>query len=259
MTARGSAEPAVLITIRLSHYCEKARWGLDRLGLSYREDAHVPLIHLVATKRNRGGSVPLLLHGGDRFIDSSDILAHADAVCGGDLLYPRDVALRREVEALEERFDTELGPHVRRWAYGQLLSQPKLLGALWSRGVPRLEALMLPAMAPLTRRLVRSAYRITPEGAQRSLERVRDVCLHVAERLRDDRPFLVGGRFTAADLTFASLAAPMLLPVECRAVQPDLGEVPAAMREEMLRFRDTVAGQFALRMFSQERDRSPTE
>ena len=115
---------------------------------------------------------------------------------------------------------------------------------------------MLPLIIPLARRLVREAYKITPEGAQRSLERVRGVFRQVDERLSQGRRFLAGERFTAADLTFAALAAPVLFPVECRAVHPALDAVPAAMREEVLCLRDTDAGRFALRMFSQERGRS---
>ncbi|MGH8178824.1 MAG: glutathione S-transferase family protein [Steroidobacter sp.] len=255
MTSSNTAR-AILITIPLSHYCEKARWALDRVALPYREEPHAPLLHRLATKRNDGGAVPVLVHGNSRFIDSTDILIHADAVCGGDLLYPRDAALRREVDALEEQFDTGLGPHTRRWAYAQLLPQAKLLRSVWSRGVPRLEASLLPVITPLARRLVRAAYKITPESAQRSLERVRDIFRQVDERLSSGRRFLAGERFTAADLTFAALAAPVLFPVECRAVYPALDTVPAAMREEALRLRETDAGRFALRMFSQERARS---
>ena len=51
----------------------------------------------------------------------------------------------------------------------------------------------------------------------------------------------------------ATLLAPVLLPVECRAVQPALDAVPPAMREAVLRLRDTRAGQFALRLFTHER------
>jgi glutathione S-transferase len=76
----------------------------------------------------------------------------------------------------------------------------------------------------------------------------------VDERLSNGCRFLVDDRFTAADLTFAALAAPVLLPAKCRAVQPALDVVPAATREEILRMRDTAAGQFALRLFSDERD-----
>ena len=111
------ADPARFITIPLSHYCEKARWGLDRVALPYREEPHAPLLNRLA-----GGTVPALVHEGKRFIDSTDILVHADSVRGGDLLYPRDAELRREVDSLEERFDIELGPHTRRWAYAQFVA-----------------------------------------------------------------------------------------------------------------------------------------
>ncbi len=245
--------PAILITIPLSHYCEKARWALDRVALPYREEPHAPLLHRLATKRHVRGTVPVLVHTGSRFSDSTDILKHVDTVSGGDRLYPLDAELRRDVEELEERFDRGLGPHTRRWAYGQALAQTNSLRSLWARDVPPLEATVIQVITPLVRRLVRRGYKITPENAQRSLERVRDVFRQVDGLLSDGRRFLAGERFTAADLTFAALAAPVLLPAECRAVQPALDDVPAAMCEEILRFRETEAGQFALRMFTQER------
>jgi glutathione S-transferase len=122
-----------------------------------------------------------------------------------------------------------------------------------SRGVPRSEAALLPVLMPGVVRLVRSALRITPESAARSLERVHGVFNEVDIRLEDGRRFLVGERFTAADLTFAALAAPVLFPTGYRAAYPALDDVPAAMRDEVLRLRDTTAGQFALRLFLQER------
>jgi len=250
--------PAILITIPLSHFCEKARWALDRVGLPYREQPHAPLLSRLLAFRTVRGTVPVLVHEGRRFIDSTDILVHADAECGGGLLYPRDTALRSEIDALEECFDTELGPHTRRWAYSQLLPHSRLLRSLWSRGVPPVEASVVPVIASVARFLVGKAYKITPESAQRSLERVRGIFRNVDERLSDGRQYLTGSRFTAADLTFAALAAPVLLPVECRAVQPALGELPTGMREEVIRLRDTTAGRFALRMFAQERGRLAT-
>jgi glutathione S-transferase len=248
---------ATFITIPLSHYCEKARWALDRVSLPYHEKPHVPLLHRFATTRRQGGgTVPVLIHGRNRFTDSTDILMYADEVCGGDVLYPRAAALHGEVDALEEQFDTQLGPHTRRWAYAQLLEQARLLRSVWSRNVPRLEAALVPTITPLARRLVRAAYRITPESGQRSFERVQYVFQQVGERLGDGRRFLVADRFTAADLTFAALAAPVLLPDECRAVSPALDDVPGAMREVIQRLRDTDAGRFALRLFADERGRS---
>jgi len=247
------AAAAVLVTMPHSHYSEKARWALDWLSLPYREEPHVPLLHRIATVRRGGGSVPLLVHGTHRLTDSTDILAYADALCGGNRLYPSDAALRSEVQALEERFDVELGPHVRRWAYAQLLPERQQLRRAMSRGVPRLEAILLPLILPGVLRLIRSAFRITPQSAQRSIERVRAVFLEVGERLSDGCGFLVGDRFTAADLSFAALAAPVLFPEGGGAAFSSFDEVPLAMREEVLRLRSTEAGRFALRLYAQER------
>ncbi|HEU4781695.1 MAG TPA: glutathione S-transferase family protein, partial [Steroidobacteraceae bacterium] len=188
---------ALFITIPLSHYCEKARWGLDRAELPYQERAHAPLFNRFA-----GGTAPVLVHGRQRMLDSTDILIYVDNFRGGDLLYPREANSRSEVEALVARFDSELGPHVRRWAYSHMLADAALVRAVWSQRVTRLEALLVPAISPLVRWLARRAYKITPESAQRSLDRVHGVFREVAERLADGRRFLAGERFTAADLTF---------------------------------------------------------
>jgi glutathione S-transferase len=117
-----------------------------------------------------------------------------------------------------------------------------------------MEAIALPLIVPVVLRLVRAGYKVTDEGAQRCQIRIAEVFRDVEQRLADGRPFLVGERFTAADLTFAALAAPVLLPAESRAVQPGLEALPTSMQEEIVEFRRSVAGQFALRMFSQERD-----
>lgn len=244
---------AVLITMPHSHYAEKARWALDWLALPYREERHVPLLHRVATVRRGGGSVPLLLHGGARMTDSTDILRHADAACGGDRLLPADPAQRAEVLELEERFDSVLGVHTRRWAYAQLLPDRAGLRRMMSHGVPRHEAALLGLLMPAIVPLVRRAFRITPDSAERSRQRVREEFAAVDARLADGRRFLVGGRFSAADLTFAALASPVLLPPQCGAPYPALEVAPASMRDEVQCLRATAAGRFALRLYAEER------
>lgn len=197
--------------------------------------------------------MPLLLHGEQWLFDSTDILKHADALRGGDRLYPRDAAQRAAVEALEDGFDDVLGPHTRRWAYAHLLSERRLLRAMMARGVPRFEALLLPLLMPLIVPAVRAAFRITPDSAERSRLRVWEVFRDVGERLGDGRQFLVRECFSAADLTFAALASPMLLPPQCGASYPAVEAVPATMRDEVLRLRETAAGRFALRLYGQHR------
>jgi glutathione S-transferase len=243
---------ATFVTIPLSHYCEKARWALDRVSLLYREEPHVPLLSRFVARRASGGTVPVLLDGDLRLTESSAILRHADSRQPG-ALYPPEPDLLAEVAALERRFDEDLGTHARRWAYTHLLPHRALLRDLWSRGVPKGEVRWLPLIVPVARKLLRRAYKITPAGAVRSNERIREIFAAVAGRLEDGRRFLVGDRFTAADLTFAALAAPLLFAPECRAVMPTLEQVPVAMRIEVMAWRATEAGQFALRLYATER------
>jgi glutathione S-transferase len=251
-TVTSANDSATFITIALSHYCEKARWALDRASVPYREEAHAPLLSRFATRRGAGGTVPVFIQGALRLTDSSAILRHADSLHAG-LLYPPDATLRKEVTALEESFDRDLGPHVRRWAYTHLLAQKALLRDLWSRGVPKHEARWLPLVLPIGRKLLRRAYQVTPAGSARSIARIRGMFADVDARLKDGRRFLAGDRFSAADLTFAALAAPLVFAPECRAAMPALEQVPAAMRADVVELRATAAGQFVLRLYATER------
>jgi glutathione S-transferase len=42
----------VLVTIPINHYCEKARWTLDRAGVDYTERAHRAGVHALAMFRD---------------------------------------------------------------------------------------------------------------------------------------------------------------------------------------------------------------
>ena len=50
-----------LLTIPISHYCEKARWALERAALDYREERHVQGVNRIVSKRAGGhGTLPVL-------------------------------------------------------------------------------------------------------------------------------------------------------------------------------------------------------
>ena len=52
---------------------------------------------------------------------------------------------------------------------------------------------------------LKNRYNITEEGAETSLENIRDIFAKVEQKLAGDNKYLVGDSFTAADLTFAAL------------------------------------------------------
>ena len=244
-----------LITIPQSHYVEKARWALDLARIEYEERPHLPIVHLLYTMSRGGRTVPMLVEGLGSLGDSTAILLHLDARMGGGWLYPAG-PLRETVLFLEEKFDTDLGPQVRRWAFAHLLPHRRLLAPMMARDAPGWERALVPVLLPLMCWIVRSRMHIDPANAARYRDRIRAIFAEVDERVHDGRRFMVGNCLTAADIAFCSLAAPVLFPPGYRGALPALQDVPAAMREDVLAFRQTAAGRYAMKLFEEERSSS---
>jgi glutathione S-transferase len=247
-----------LITISISHFCEKARWALDRSGIAYTEEGHIPLFHVpYALSKKKTRTTPILVHDHGTETDSTDILRFIDEqVAEPKKLFPCDTQLRDKVVAWEERFDRSLGPATRRWAYFHLLPHRKLTLEIARCGASMGEYRLLQVLFPLFRRVLRKGLAITPEKSAQSLEKIHSIFSEVSEALADGRRYLVGDRFTAADLTFAALASPALLPAEHPLIKIDQNKMPDSMRDEVEKLRATRAGLFALRLYTEERKKA---
>ena len=251
-----TAVPLRLITIRFSHFCEKARWALDDAGLAYREESHVPIFSWAATYGARGRrTVPVLVTPEGTLSDSTDILRWVDTQGVAPPLFPTGEA-GAEVARWEETFDKRVGPATRRLSYFHLMKTPVLVRRLLESAGPGWEARATRLTFPLLKTMMVRGLRIDAAGAERSQQALNEVLDSVGARLADGRRYLGGDRFSAADLTFASLMVPVLWPEALQSIVP-LGwdELPAELRALMERVRATPAGQFALRLYAEERNR----
>ena len=221
--------PARFITIRFSHYCEKVRWAMDHRGFAYREEPHTPGFHRLATRSlGAHGTVPVLLSDGRMLDDSTAILLYVDEHGRrGQPLLPAEEPARADCLAWESRFDKELGPHTRRLCYYHLLPERDVVlqlmrgaGAAWERAA-------LPWIFPVLRLGMRRGMHIDAAGAQRSRQKIDTLFADIAKHLESGQRYLVGDRFTAADLTFAALAAPVLFPKEYVPGMVELRALPS--------------------------------
>jgi len=263
-TRAAAARPEAALrlhTITFSHYVEKVRWCLDRLGIAYEEVPNAGILGVLLT----GRTVPSLEipPGLTRIGDSPRILRYLWGEYAGrlpagrtDFLAPTPVALE-----LERYFDQRLGNDVRVWVYSRIFARRDLTLRSWGIEEPRVpgwQRALLRAGTPLLRFAVRRMLGVTPARAARALERTREAFGRVDTLLADGRRYLAGDAPSFADITFASLAALAVLPPEYggRAIEGRrlaIEELEPDWRAEVEAFRARPAGQFVLRLYREER------
>jgi glutathione S-transferase len=244
-----------LITIPISHYCEKARWALERVRIPYREERHVQGIHRIAARRAGGGStVPVLVTPEGAIGESREILAWTDERTPSEQrLFPGEPGARSEVEGLCRRFDEQLGPRGRRLMYVHMLAAREVMLSFNNTGVPAWEDRATRLGWPALVRFAVRALGIRPGIEAEDEAAVWREFDFVAERLADGRAHLCGERFGAADLTFAALSASVIVPPVYGVPLPQPDVLPPQTAALVGRAREHPAGRYALAMFAEYR------
>src|SRR5919198_6186382 len=158
----------ILWHLAISHFSEKARWALDYKSVEHERRAQLPGMHIPVAlwlTRGRQYTLPVLELDGKRIGDSTAIIAALEERFPEPPLYPADPDERRRALELEDHFDEELGPHIRRYLFHTALEEADagefIDGAMGSS--PRAVKAAMRATAPVGRRLLRLRYGITAE------------------------------------------------------------------------------------------------
>jgi glutathione S-transferase len=243
-----------LVTVPFSHFCEKARWALDHAGVDYVEDPHLPMLHWLATFRAGGGrTVPVLATSDGTLADSTDVVRWADRRTDPNRrLLPDGDRARTECDALEDELDEDFGPAVRQIGYGLALADRRLIFALATGRAPAWEYRTLRATFPLVKAFMLRAMAIDERSVAAARAKMVQWFDRIAARLRDGRPYLLGDRFSAADMTFAALAAPMVVPPEHPIAFP-IDRFPQEAHDLWREMRAHPAGAFVGRLYAEHR------
>ena len=240
-----------LIAIALSHYCEKVRWAMDYLNIDYIEENHAPPFHQKYTSACGGTSVPVLVTEDKAFTDSHDILQYLDSISENEKLYPEDGQLRDRVETLERLFDEKLGVATRTWGYYYAIQKPLTVAIAWGINAPLIEKVKTIFSFPKIPQILKQFYNITPETKDAALEDIKEVFAVVDRELDSGKQYLVGDRLSAADITFAALASPILRPPNHPVYSSDLSKMSPERLTIVEQLRATPAGKFVMGMYAQ--------
>lgn len=240
----------ILYIFSISHYCEKARWALDYLGIKYQVRILAPGSHLAQAKKLglRRGSVPILQIGDEVIQGSSAIIDWAEQQAADATLVPSS----DDAAQIEQRLDDVIGVHVRRMFYSEaLVEQPHTVKPVFSKGLSWWERLKLQLSWPLIRNKMITLMDLGKQQGDESQAILEGELDWLNDLLADGRPYLAGDQFSRVDVTAASLLARIVMPPEYPGDDgfthpPRLGEVAAGWREQPIL-------QWVLRMYQLHR------
>jgi glutathione S-transferase len=251
-TAAPTENLPVLWQLEISHYNEKARWALDHKRIPHIRRSLLPGVHILVAKRLTGGgeTTPVLTLDGRSIGDSTRIIAALEERWPQPPLYPADPEHRRRALELEEFFDEQLGPHIRRAVYHVLLDHPELVVPLFVHGQRLPRRLLIRSAFPLMRVGMRWRLSVNAEAAQNS----REMCVAAMDRLEAElgrSGYLVGDSFTVADLTAAALFYPVVRPAAFP--YPSVTAVPEAGRDFLDALARRPGGRWVADMYERHR------
>ena len=212
-----ASEPPVLYHLAISHYSEKARWALSYKGVPHVRRSTMGGLHPVLAfclTRGEHYTMPVLKMDERTIGDSTQIIAALEEAYPDPPLYPTDPAERERALELEDWFDEELGPYIRRYAFAELSRDSKALGEVIVKQLPEPMASSPAVAAAIGKQFVRMRYNA---GPTEEAEEARDRTLAAFDRLEAElngNEYLVGNSFTVADLSAAALFYPAVLPPE---------------------------------------------
>ncbi len=211
-----------LLQFRYSPYNEKVRWALDAKRVPHRRSSLLPGPHMGRVKKLTGRtSTPVLLADGQAIDGSTRIVQWLDERWPEPRLLPADAAQRADALALTRRFDDDIAPRGRRAVLEALLDSPRYFARVFADGKPGWVQTGYAAIVPLAAGVVRKGNGITGEAAVADgLAAFCEGLDLVAECARGGSGFLVGDRFSIADLTAASVLAMCVDPPDSPMTRP---------------------------------------
>jgi glutathione S-transferase len=213
----------------ISHFNEKARWALDWKSIPHRREVLALDYAPRAWWASGQMKLPILFLDGVAVYDSTRIIAALEERQPEPPLYPRDPAERARALALEDFFDEQVGSPVRTAILAPLLaSDPDAALDALTIGMGSFARQAARLTFPAFRAYYRFRHDITDVAIATAPAIVRSAFDRVASEIGPSG-YLVGDRFSVADLTAAAFLAAVVLPREHPHRPPE--PLPASWRE----------------------------
>jgi glutathione S-transferase len=223
-----------LYDFTFSHYSEKARWALDFKGIPYTPRHLLPGFHLRTTRKLAPrSSLPILKTDVTVIQGSSEIINFLDQTFPDRSLTPPDPKDANAAVEWERYLDEEIGVTLRLWFYHYALPHRDRALRFLCQDARWLQRSLFALSFPAIRRVMRDKMNISAETASEAERRFLLAFDRLDEAL-ERGPFLVGNRFSRADLAACALLWPLCRPGESESeVEALLPSTVWALRKQL--------------------------
>lgn len=211
-TWKNIVSKAKLYVFTISHFCEKARWALDYMGINYQLKIIAPGTHIQIAKRLglKRGATPFL-EVGDTVIQGSDAIIDW-AETQSSMRSLTNPNIEQDIRKIESRLDEQLGVHIRRWFYSEaVLDHPNIVKPIFLKDLSIWEKCKFSIKWPVIQKRMITGMDLGVEQGLASFEIVKNEIAWL-ESLIKSHSYLTGEHITRADISAAALIAPIVKP-----------------------------------------------
>lgn len=247
-------KPAELWQFRLSMFPEKARWALDYKHVPHVRHSLLPGPHAAQLLPRFGQKeVPILRHDGHVLKSSGAVLDYIERIWPEPPLYPADPALRAQALDIQAWFDDRIGPALRQAVFHEWLPETDYAARLFTTGCAGWQQKLYIRAFPGIRAIMMLDMQINAASAEAGRALTQEALDFVAQHTARTG-YLVGDRFSVADLTAATVLWSTCLPPEYPVAIPT--PMPTAWQRWLARWQDHPGCDYVRRIYREHRGTS---
>lgn len=237
---------------------EIARWVLDLNNILYKDEPHAPYLATSVVNRLTGdtgpNNCPVLIKTDALIYTTNSIVRYLDQRSIPEKkLVPEDPQKEKEVMELYDLFTGDYEYEVSRYVYSLMLPARNFASSLFTKHIPWSEKLRYRMSYPAICAALQKELNLSEATPEERLAYIRTIFKQVDDMLSDGRKYLTGHTLTLADIAFAAVSASLIVPDEFGGAIAEIDDTPDELRMAINELRTTVAGQFILRLYHEDR------
>ncbi|WP_107040367.1 cytochrome P450 [Brumimicrobium mesophilum] len=247
-----------LISCSISGESEIARWVMDINQIKHNNVVSNPgFFNQLAYKytNDKQAKNEPIYQQTDKLIYGAKSIIHLfdQQIPKNRRLFPTDENHNIIIDNYYKEFTEELDGYIWSYIFSELFRSERDTKIFFKKSASFSQKLIYNFGLKSIKKTLESEYKIKDLNPIISLVEINKIFDKIDSVLEDGRHYLVGDKLSAADIALASIAGPLILPVEFGGTTLKFGEISEELREQIFKLRARPTGQFIMKLYQSDR------